>query len=138
MLRGLTKASVFFLDTLSQHDSESLQYVAGRLVPLLEGRPRPQQFPSEREFAHALRRWSDKVRTLRVEMDSIPESERQDEFENWWDRASDLVGILEGRGSVLIRVCADLGADWKEVCAAWGVFVEPRLKRQALPYVRFI
>ena len=48
---------------------------------------------------------------------------------------SDIVGVLEGRVEVLKRVCDDLGADWKEVCVAWTIFVDPRLRRQELPSV---
>lgn len=66
-------------------------------------------------------------------MDQVPEAERTDDFDNWWDRLSDIVGILEGRGEIVQRVCEELGADWKEVCATWGVFVDPRLRRQDLP-----
>jgi nuclear pore complex protein Nup85 len=73
------------------------------------------------------------VKSLRLELDRIPERERSDAFENWWNRVSDIVGILEGRGEVVKRVCFELGSDWKEVCAAWGIFIDPRLRRQDLP-----
>ncbi|KAL0955138.1 hypothetical protein HGRIS_004052 [Hohenbuehelia grisea] len=135
VLRGLSKASLFFLDTLSRHPSEYLQRLALDLAPLVSSQPRLQQFSAERDFAHALRRWKDKVKALRVDMDAVPEAYRMDDFENWWDRLSDIVAILEGRGPVIQRVCRELGADWKEVCAAWGVFVDTRLRRQDLPDV---
>ncbi len=73
------------------------------------------------------------MKTLRVELDRIPEDVREDDFDNWWDRFSDIVGILEGREEVVKRLCNDLGADWKEVCVAWGVFIDPRIRRQDLP-----
>lgn len=73
------------------------------------------------------------MKALRVEMERVPEGDREDEFDAWWDRLSDIVGILEGRGDVLQRVCEELGSDWKEVCAAWGVFIDTRLRRQDLP-----
>jgi len=90
-------------------------------------------FSAERDFAYAIRRWGEKVKALRIEMDKVPEVNRFDEFENWWDRLSDIVGILEGRSDVLQRACEDLGADWKEICVAWTVFVDPRVRRQDLP-----
>jgi nuclear pore complex protein Nup85 len=65
----------------------------------------------------------------------VPEDVRFDDFENWWDRLGDIVGILEGRPDVLQRVCEDLGADWKEICVAWTIFVDPRMRRQDLPSV---
>lgn len=76
------------------------------------------------------------MKALRVELHHVPEDEetRFDGWDNWWDRLSDIVAILEGREEVLMRVIQDLGGGWKEVCAAWGVFVDPRLRRQELPY----
>ena len=132
-MRGLLKASVFFLNTLSRHPSEDLQQLARTLIPLVDSQPRLQNFTAERDFAYASRRWNDKVKAVRIEMDRVPEEDRQDDFDNWWDRLSDIVGILEGRGEIIQRVCGELGADWKEVCAAWGVFVDTRLRRQDLP-----
>ena len=132
-LRGLSKASAFFLDVLGKHPSTYLPPLAQQLSPLLTNHPRLHQFAAERDFAIASRRWRDKVRTLRIELDRVPEHERDDGFENWWDRVSDIVGILEGRADVVKKVCAELGADWKEVCAAYGVFVDTRLRRQDLP-----
>lgn len=75
------------------------------------------------------------MKALRVELHHVPDDEesRSDGYDNWWDRLSDIVAILEGREDVLMRVIQDLGGGWKEVCAAWGVFVDPRLRRQELP-----
>lgn len=133
--RGLSKASAFFLGVLSNHPSSNLQRIAKHLAPLLTNHPRLHQFNAERDFAIASRRWKDKVKTLRIELDRISEDDRDDGFDNWWDRLSDIVGILEGRQEVLKRVCNDLGADWKEVCIAWSIFVDPRIRRQELPQV---
>jgi len=105
------------------------------LAPLIESQPRLQDYTAERDFAYASRRWKDKIKALRIEMDRVPEENRYDDFDNWWDRLSDIVGILEGRAEVIKRVCSELGSDWKEVCAAWGVFVDIRLRRQDLPFV---
>jgi len=74
------------------------------------------------------------VKALRIELDYVSEDSRFDDFENWWDRLSDIVGILEGRPEILMRVCEELGADWKEVCVTWTVFVDPRSRRQDLSY----
>ncbi|KAI8985581.1 Nup85 nucleoporin-domain-containing protein [Trametes punicea] len=134
-LRGLSKASAFFLKVLSSHPSLYLQSLAQQLSSLLTNHPRLHQFSAERDFAIASRRWKDKVKTLRLELDRVPESERDDGFENWWDRFSDIVGILEGRGDVIKRVCAELRTDWKEVCSVWGIFVDTRLRRQDLPEI---
>ncbi|KAJ7890556.1 Nup85 nucleoporin-domain-containing protein [Mycena olivaceomarginata] len=132
-LRGLSNSSVFFFKMLSGHPSEDLQHLAETLAAIISSQPRLQAFDAEREFAYASRRWKDRVKNVRVEMDQVPEAERTDDFDNWWDRLSDIVGILEGRGEIVQRVCEELGADWKEVCATWGVFVDARLRWQDLP-----
>jgi nuclear pore complex protein Nup85 len=132
-LRGLSKATIFFLETLSKHPSTYARQSASKLIPTLSSQPRLQNYTSEREYAAAHRKWKDSVKSLRLELDRIPERERSDAFENWWNRVSDIVGILEGRGEVVKRVCFELGSDWKEVCAAWGIFIDPRLRRQDLP-----
>ncbi|KAK7687336.1 hypothetical protein QCA50_009842 [Cerrena zonata] len=135
-VRGLSKATAFFLDILaSKHPSPHLQRLSKSLAPLLTGHPRIQQFTAERDFAIASRRWKEKTKTLRLELDRIPEEARDDGFENWWDRISDIVGILEGRGEVIKRICEEVGADWKEVTAVWGVYVDGRLRRAELPDV---
>lgn len=121
------------MGVLQHHPSEKLQRLTSTLIPLIEGQPRLVNFAAETEFAFAMRRWSDKVKALRIEMNKIPEDSRSDDFADWWDKLSDIVGILEGRSDVLQRVCEDLGADWKEVCVAWTVFVDPRTRRQDLP-----
>jgi nuclear pore complex protein Nup85 len=125
------------LKTLLNHSSADLQGLVNTLIPLVESQPRltGQKFNSEREFISARRRWHEKIMALRITMDRVPEEDRSDDFENWWENLSDIVGILEGRGDVLMRVCGELGADWKEVCAAWGIFVDPRLRRNDLTYV---
>ncbi|KAF5316469.1 hypothetical protein D9619_006593 [Psilocybe cf. subviscida] len=130
IMRGLTKASLFFLNVLEKHPLEPLRRLTATLVPLIEGQPRLMNFTSERDFAHSLRRWHDKVKALRIDMDKVPEDERFDDYDNWWNKLSDIVGILEGRAEVIQRVCEDLGADWKEVCVAWCIFVDPRMRRE--------
>jgi nuclear pore complex protein Nup85 len=135
VMRGFSKASVFLLETLSRHPSEHLQSVAQHLAPLLSSHPRIVQFTSERDFVVALRRWKEKVKTLRLELDRVPEDAREDDFENWWKSFSNIVGILEGRSEIIQSICIDLNADWKEVCAVWSIFVNHRLRRQDLPCV---
>jgi nuclear pore complex protein Nup85 len=137
-LRGLTKATVFFLKLLSSsHPSFYLQSLSESLIPILEDQPHLYQFQTEREFAVAHRRWKNQVKALRVELGHVPEDEKlgpdPENRDYWWVRLSDIVAILEGRDQDLIRVIQELGGGWKEVCAAWGVFVDPRLRRAELP-----
>ena len=124
---------MFFLELLASHPSSHLQQLAEHLTPLLTGHPHLSNFATERDFAIALRRWKEKVKALRIELDHVPEDGREDGFYNWWERLSDIVGVLEGRGLVLKRLCMELGSDWKTVAIAWSVFIDPRLRRQDLP-----
>src|ERR1700677_4257919 len=89
-MRGLSKASVFFLDILSQHPSEAVRRLSKELMPLVDSHPRLQNFSAERDFAYATRRWNDKVKSLRLELDRVPEDDRHDGFDNWWDRVRDI------------------------------------------------
>ncbi|KAH9479690.1 Nuclear pore complex protein Nup85 [Psilocybe cubensis] len=132
ILRGLSKASVFFLGVLEKHPSEKLQTITSTLIPLVESQPSLVDFKAESDFAFAFRRWREKVKALRIDMDRVPEVDRSDGFDNWWDKLSDIVGILEGRHDVIQRICEDMGADWKEVCVAWCTFVDPRMRRDEL------
>jgi len=133
ILRGLSKASLFFLGVLQSHPSNRLHRLTSTLIPIIETQPRLSNFTAEKDFAYAIRRWGEKVKALRIEMNRVPEDDRFDDFENWWDKISDIVGILEGRQDVIQRVCEDIGADWKEVCVAWSIFVDPRMRREELP-----
>ncbi|KAI0028322.1 Nup85 nucleoporin-domain-containing protein [Vararia minispora EC-137] len=135
VLRGLLKSSEFFVTALSRHPSEYLSSISETLCPLLSGQPRLVHFKTERDFVVAQRRWKERVKSLRLELDRIPDHARQDGTGDWWTPLSNIIGILEGRGDVIKDVCANLEGDWKEVCAAWGVFVDHRLLRQDLPEV---
>lgn len=138
-MRGLTKAALFFLNVLSQHPSLALRDMVKLLAPLVTNQPRLQNYASEREFAYAARRWRDKVKALRIEMDKIPERERTVDLddrgeEDWWEKLSDTVGVLEGRFEVVKRVVdEEFTGDWKEAVVAWGMFVDGRTRRQDLP-----
>ena len=109
------------------------------LKPLVIDQPRLQKFTSEREFAYAARRWRDKVKALRIELDKIPERERTIYLdvrgeEDWWEKLSDIIGLLEGRFEIVKRIIeTELSGDWKEGVIAWGMFVDGRTRRQNLP-----
>jgi nuclear pore complex protein Nup85 len=72
-------------------------------------------------------------------MDKIPEGERTVDLgergeEDWWEKLSDIVGVLEGRFEVVKRIVdEEFEGDWKEAVVAWGMFVDGRTRRQDLP-----
>lgn len=129
------KSSIFFLKALSRHPSENLQRISERLVNLLERHPQQIHYSTEKDFFAASRRWRDRAKALRLELDRIPESDRHDGYENWWNKVSDLLGVLEGREDALQNVCIELGAGWKEIICTYGVWIDVGLRRAELPSV---
>ena len=121
------------LDLLSGHPSPHVQELAQQLIPILLQHPRVHEFTADREMSTAHRRWREKVKTLLIALDRVPEDVRDDEFENWWQRISDIVGVLEGQGRVARRLGKELGVDWREICVVWCLYIDPRIKRQDLP-----
>ncbi len=103
------------------------------MVGLLEKHPRQIQFSTEREFFTASRRWKDRAKALRLELDRVPEDDRNDGYENWWENVSDVLGILEGREEILLRVCVVVGGGWKEIVCTYGVWIDVGLRRSELP-----
>ncbi|OCB86404.1 hypothetical protein A7U60_g6522 [Sanghuangporus baumii] len=132
-LRGLTRSSIFFLRHLAKHPSERVQLLSGKTMAILNKHPRQRNFVTEREFSTAFRRWREKVKALRIELDRVPENDRRDGFENWWENISDLLSILEGREDVLERLCTDFGGNWKEMICIYGIWVDVGLRRSELP-----
>ena len=132
-MRCLLKSSTFFFRSLLNHPSEYLQNIADKIISILHAHPRQRNFRTEKDFFIASRRWKDKIKTLRIELDRVPENDRFDGFENWWENISDLLGILEGREDVLKRVCIDLGGSWKEIICVYGIWIDVSLRRSELP-----
>lgn len=129
IMRGLAKASTFFLEVLSKHSSRHLANFAQQLKTLVEEHPRLNQFSAERDFSVKSWKWRDQIKALQLELATVPDEERQDEFENWWDRFSGIVGVLAGHVDMSIKVCREVGADWREMCALWCIYVNPTLRR---------
>ena len=118
---------------LSRHPSEDLQTISESFVTLLSAHPRQSQYLTEKEFFDASRRWRERAKALRLELDRIPDDSRDDGNFNWWNNLSDLLGVLEGRGEILQAICTELGGDWKEVVCTWGVWIDIGLRRSELP-----
>jgi len=139
ILRGLTGSSSCFLQVLERHPSLGLRDMVKLLQPLVMNQPHLRNFTSERKFVFAAHQWRDEVKALRVEMDKIPERERTVHLgskggEDWWEKLSDIVSLLEGESQVLRRIIkTELKGDWKEGVSAWGMFVDWRTRRQSLP-----
>lgn len=127
------KLSIFFLRALENHPSENLQRIGRRLVDLLDKHPRQKHFGTEDEFSKHSRRWRERIKSLRIEIDRVPEDDRNDKYENWWDNVSDIVGVMEGREEILQRVCTSLGGTWKDIVCAYGVWINVGLRRSELP-----
>ncbi|KAJ3729947.1 hypothetical protein DFJ43DRAFT_471888 [Lentinula guzmanii] len=83
------------------------------LIPVVESHPR--LFTTEEDS----RKLKDRVKALRVETDRIPEESRLDDYCNWWNSLSDFVGILEGRGEVIQRICLEGGRIFRPCSMLW-------------------
>ncbi|KAG9019091.1 hypothetical protein FRB90_006405, partial [Tulasnella sp. 427] len=131
-LRGIWKGASHFFGLLSSHTSPILRRIAPQLVKTLESHPRSTSYGTEQEFFSAHARWSDSVRTLRRELRMLDKSEG---VGDWREGVEDLVGILEGKHDVLMKVCSegDGAEGWREAIAVWGIWVRPDFKRQDLP-----
>ncbi|PCH44067.1 hypothetical protein WOLCODRAFT_76869 [Wolfiporia cocos MD-104 SS10] len=135
VMRDFSHIAAVFVRMLARHPSPFVQDLSARLVPIVSSHPRLREFNSEREFVIKLRRWRDNVKTLRFELDRVPEEEREDSTADWWEWFSDIVGVLEGREEVVRRVCEELRTGWKELLAVLCMFVETRMQRTDLPDV---
>ncbi|KAG8913367.1 hypothetical protein FRC00_002541 [Tulasnella sp. 408] len=131
-VRGLWKGASHFFNILSSHPSPILRRIAPQLVKTLESHPRSTSYGTEQEFFSAHSRWSDSVRLLRRELQLLNKTEGQGD---WREGLEDLVGILEGKQDVIMKVCSEgEGATgWREAVAVWGIWVRPDFKRQDLP-----
>jgi nuclear pore complex protein Nup85 len=72
------------------------------------------------------------VRALRNELEMLDDSEGRGD---WREGLEDLVGVLEGRQEVVLRVCSEEagGHGWREVLSVWGIWVQADFRRQDLP-----
>jgi nuclear pore complex protein Nup85 len=133
VLRGLAKAPLFFLETLAQHPISEVRDCAELLGKLVAQMPRLTAFTSQKAYESARDAWLGQVRLAREALVKIPESARDDGFENWWNWISDMVGVMEGSDYILGDLCRQLGADWKDVVAARALFARKLPTRRKLP-----
>jgi nuclear pore complex protein Nup85 len=133
VLRGLAQAPRFFLETLSAHPQPEARTAATLLSALVADMPRLTRFTTLKAFESARDAWRGQVRLAREALVAIPEAARDDGFENWWNWASDIVGVLEGSEYILGDLCKQLGVDWKGVVAARALFAKKLPRRGQLP-----
>lgn len=121
-----------FFTNLSKHPSPSLRHIAASLPKILQEHPRASNFSTEHEFFTSMRRWKDSVRILRNEVQMLDESEGRGD---WREGLEDLVGVLEGKQDVIMRVCAGDygGSGWREVFGVWGLWVQQDFRRSDWP-----
>ncbi|KZT07396.1 uncharacterized protein LAESUDRAFT_677822 [Laetiporus sulphureus 93-53] len=132
VLRGLTETCTIFLDRLQSHPLFALRELAALLSRLLNERPRMLKSATDKEFIINTRRWKHRFQELRIKLGRVAEQDRDDGFDNWWERLNEITGVLEGRQQVMKRVCSNLGLDWKERVILYCIHVNPRLHRDTL------
>jgi nuclear pore complex protein Nup85 len=144
VLRGFHTSAASLLTSLSNtHPSPTLQKVAHRASHLLSSMPRSTAFGLEHDFISAHRKWLAQIRSL------LSGLEREmDEMERELDTASskgqeeleDERLELEAQFRCLLEVMAGVQErvfeacdDWREALGAWGLLIQPALKRDDVP-----
>jgi nuclear pore complex protein Nup85 len=143
VLRGIPKSAVYFLKKLSTtHPSRVLRRLVTELIPILTKHPRSKDYTTEHEFLASYRRWKEQLlKHFRRHVDELEDydgdgqGERREEGE--WRSAIEIIcSIMEGDKQTLFTLCKDQEWGWREALGVWGVWIDIRFTREALPCVR--
>ena len=131
ILRGLSAGALHFFALLASHPSPELRSIIALIPRVLNAQPRSTSFSTENEFFVAHRRWLQEVRQLRVEVDMLDDGDGRGE---WREGLEDMMGVLEGKQDVIVRMCSDEegGHGWREAVGVWGIWVNVELRRDDL------
>ncbi|UZJ56047.1 hypothetical protein CBS101457_005367 [Exobasidium rhododendri] len=147
VIRGFHSTASSLLSSLANtHSSPKLQNITQRASKLLSSMPRSTSFGLEHDFISAHRKWLSQVRSLlsglERDMDEM-EKELQDDSEGAYKSADEIEDerlAFEAQFRCLLEVMAGVQErvfeacdDWREALGAWGVFVQPALKRDDVP-----
>lgn len=149
ILRGMLRDfAVPLLEALAPHPQPAVKAFAQILIHALESLPRSTQvstYPNEALFAAAHQKWraefKAQVATHRrgrtngwLEFKRLPQQSDDDMREDakaWESFFDTIVDVVAGEENRVLDECED----WKTAVAAWGVLIEPRIKREDLQEV---
>ncbi|PWN91098.1 hypothetical protein FA10DRAFT_299740 [Acaromyces ingoldii] len=151
VLRGFHTTAASLLGSLaSSHPSHALRGVASRVAKLLASLPRSTSFALEHDFLAAHRRWLGQVRALLAGLEGdMDDMERElgqsrgaddEDGDGDGDDVEDERLELEAQFRCLVELMAGVRdrvfeacENWTEALGAWGVLVQPALKRDDVP-----
>lgn len=121
-----------YLEVLATaHSSPTVRQLAEIPRALVDSFPRSITFQTEREFLNKARDWRRSAKDAAVEFAELAGAGAQDDDE---EGLKELMELLLGNEEVIL----ERSEDWKEAVAAWGVWVNPGLRRDDLSYVIFL
>lgn len=137
VLRGLDQTAVGALNKFDTHPSPSFRTYIAATVRLLLGMPRSTKYAIEAEFAAQRKAWTGKVAAhlaaLEVTLDQFEREVSIDSEERIAYEASlgCLLQILLGNQERILEA----SHDWRDAFGAWGLYVQPTMKRGDVPDV---
>lgn len=150
VLRGFHSSAASLLSSLAtSHVSPTLCHTAKRVQQLLSSTPRSTAFGLEHDFIAAHRKWVGQIRSLlsRLEQDmdeaeaeltkANQDSTREQIEDVRLEYEAQFRCVLELMAGVKERVF-EACDDWREALGAWGVLVQPAMKRDDVPEVMHI
>lgn len=147
VLRGFHTSAASLLSSLSTtHTSPTLQKVSERASRLLSSMPRSTSFNLEHDFISAHRKWLANIRSLLSGLErDMDEMERElnassEGSSKGAEEVEDERLELEAQFRCLLEVMAGVQErvfeacdDWREALGAWGILIQPALKRDDVP-----
>ena len=140
VLRGFNKSAASVLDSLSSHPSKVVARIAGKSIRLLQSFPRSTSYSHEAAFVQDRKGWQAQVRQLlqglEREMDEMEEElghtdEVEDQRIEYEAQYRCLLELMAGIRERVFEACSD----WREALGAWGLLVQPTMRRDDIPDV---
>ncbi|MCO5566109.1 hypothetical protein L7F22_019785 [Adiantum nelumboides] len=146
--RGMLSAASSLLSYLAKgHPSAKLRQFSEEVCNLLTSMPRSTRFTLEHDFLASHRRWVGRARSsmnkLEMEMDELEAewqkdgrggksvNEIEEERFDLEAQFNCLLGLMIGQRDRVSEVCRN----WRELLGAWGLLVQPGIKRDDIPEI---
>lgn len=146
--RGMLSAASSLLSYLAErHSSAKLRQISADVCDLLTSMPRSTRFTLEHDFLASHRRWVGRVRSslnkLEMELNELEAEwqkdglegknveEIEDERLNLEAQFGCLLRLMIGQKEQVYEVCRN----WRELLGAWGLLVQPGMKRDDIPEI---
>lgn len=134
VLRGLDQTALLALEKLNNHPSHSFRKFLAQTSKLVLSMPRSTQFALEPEFAAQRHAWTLKVQSQFHLLDHTMK-QMQDEAQVDSDERNFIQVNLGNLFLVLLgdqEKIMEMSDDWRDALGAWGLYVDPSLKRTDL------